>query len=127
MCRSCGTRPKAFLRSFTADYSIVSNSNEAQTDIEVWLATGRDQVQVLKKLIESDFTPHQKVNVNLKLVQASVLLPSTATGRNPDVYLQAASGDAVNYAMRGALGGSQRLQRLPGCGETLPSQARLSL
>ena len=94
---------KAFLRSFTADYSIVSNSNEAQTDIEVWLATGRDQVQVLKKLIESDFTPHQKVNVNLKLVQASVLLPSTATGRNPDVYLQAASGDAVNYAMRGAL------------------------
>ena len=40
--------------------------------------------------------------MNLKLVQASVLLPSTATGRNPDVYLQAASGDAVNYAMRGA-------------------------
>lgn len=94
---------KAFLRSFTADYSIVSSSDEAQTAIEVWLATGRDQVQVLKKLIESDFTPHEKVNVNLKLVQASVLLPSTATGRNPDVYLQAASGDAVNYAMRGAL------------------------
>lgn len=93
----------SFAYSFTADYSSVSGSSGAQAGIEVWLATGRDQVQVLKKLIESDFSPRQNINVDLKLVQTSVLLPSTVAGQNPDVYLQANSTDAVNFAMRGAL------------------------
>ena len=94
---------KSFFYSFTTDYNVANESNETKETIEVWLATGRDQVQILKKMIGADFTKTHKIGVDLKLVQGGVLLPSTVAGKNPDVYLQASQGEAINFAMRGAV------------------------
>ncbi len=93
---------KNFFYSFTTDYNMAED-NETTETIEVWLSTGRDQVQILKKLVRSDFTRQYKIGVDLKLVQAGVLLPSTVAGKEPDVYLQATQNDAINFAMRGAV------------------------
>ena len=79
--------------------------------VEVWLAYGRDQAQVIRNLVNNQFEATttdvngnpKKVIVNLKLVAGGTLLPSILAGMGPDVYLGLAAGDVINYAIRGAL------------------------
>jgi ABC-type glycerol-3-phosphate transport system substrate-binding protein len=58
---------------------------------------------VVKRLIDDKFTPKTGIHVNLKLVSADVLLPSTVAGKGPDVALQIGNDLPVNYASRSAL------------------------
>ena len=55
----------------------------------------------MKNLIISNFSGGDKPDVDLKLVQGQ-LMTATASGRGPDVALQVAALDPVNYATRGA-------------------------
>ncbi len=75
--------------------------------VEVWLAYGRDQAQVIRNLINNQFkggsNKDRQVTVNLKLVAGGTLLPSILAGQGPDVYLGLGAGDVINYAIRGAL------------------------
>lgn len=94
-----------FLSSFTSDYS---NMNESAGDktvgqINVWIGSGRDQAQVLKKLISSDFIPNTNISVDLKLVSPSVFLPATVAGIGPDIALSMEDTEPVNYAIRNAV------------------------
>ena len=99
---------KSFFMSFFRNYdrmgALVEDTKEEET-IDVWIATGRDQAQVLRNLINNDFTPNSKHNtaVNLKLVAGGTLLPSVLAGMGPDVYVGIGQGDVINYAIRGAL------------------------
>lgn len=88
-----------FIYSFSEDYTV---EKENENSVEVWLATGRDQMNTLKKVIDSYFTPTYKINTELKLVQTGALLPAISAGGGPDVYVQANYTDAINYAMRSA-------------------------
>ncbi len=92
----------AFIASFTEDYSSVGNVYETDEAITVWITTGRDQAQVLKKIIDDSFVPETGIAVNLELVQQNVLLPATVAGRGPDVALSVFNSDPVNYATRNA-------------------------
>ena len=92
----------AFIASFTEDYSSVGNVYDEGEAITVWITTGRDQAQVLKKMIDDSFVPETGVAVNLELVQPNVLLPATVAGRGPDVALSVGNGEPVNYATRNA-------------------------
>lgn len=97
---------KVFVSSFTEDYDAAGateTSNQAVETIDVWLPTGRDQSQVIKRLTEESFTPETGIAVNVKLVQTANILPSVISGENPDVAIQLGMADPVNYAMRGAL------------------------
>ena len=94
-----------FLRSFFRNYDrmgamSVPDENEV---VEVWLAYGRDQAQVIRGLINNDFTSAGGAPVNLKLVSGGTLLPSILSGKGPDVYIGLGQGDVINYAIRGAL------------------------
>jgi len=94
-----------FLRSFFRNYDrmgamSIPDENEV---VEVWLAYGRDQAQVIRGLINNDFTSVGGAPVNLKLVSAGTLLPSILSGKGPDVYIGLGQGDVINYAIRGAL------------------------
>ena len=80
----------------------LTEGNEDES-VEVWLAYGRDQSQVIRNLINNKFTPETNVAVNLKLVAGGTLLPSILAKQGPDVYLGLGSGDVINYAIRGAL------------------------
>lgn len=97
---------KVFAASFTEDYDSAGAtelSGDAVQTIDVWIPTGRDQSQVIKRLAEESFTAETGIAVNVKLVQTANILPSVISGNNPDVAIQLGMADPVNYAMRGAL------------------------
>ena len=95
----------SFFWSFFRDYNHMGSLVETSDDetVEVWLAYGRDQSQVIRSLINNDFTPQTGISVNLKLVAGSTLLPSVLSGMGPDLYIGLGQGDVINYAIRGAL------------------------
>ena len=97
-----------FFQSFMRNYDRMGALTEeddkgAEESVEVWLAYGRDQSQVIRNLINNNFTKETGITVNLKLVAGGTLLPSILAGKGPDVYLGLGSGDVINYAIRGAL------------------------
>lgn len=93
---------KMFFASFVEDYNTIGNVAVSDRVITVWINSGRDQAQILKNLIDSDFTPANGIHVDMKLVQGA-LLQATVAGRGPDVALTVGGGDPVNYAIRGAV------------------------
>lgn len=92
----------AFVASYTEDYNSIGNVAKKQKSINVWITTGRDQAQVMKALIDDDFTPESDISVQLRLVSGNILLPATLAGEGPDVAMQIGEDVPVNYAMRGA-------------------------
>ncbi len=95
---------KSFFQSFVRDYNsmgAIEETGEGAT--EVWLASARDQTQVIRNLINNDFTPSSGIAVDLKLVAGGTLLPSILSGSGPDVYLGLGQGDVINYAIRSAI------------------------
>lgn len=94
---------RSFGASFVVDYNAIGNVYEGDIEtITVWIFGGRDQSVILKTLIDDDFVPNYGIGVNLDLITADVLLPATVAGTGPDVALGVASGEPVNYALRGA-------------------------
>lgn len=97
---------KKFVQSFIRNYNRMGATSKdvgSEKSVEVWLAKGRDQTQVIRNLINNDFTPESGILVNLKLVTASTLLPSILAGSGPDVYIGISEDNIINYAIRGAL------------------------
>ncbi len=99
---------KAFISSFFVKYDQMGLTVEPDEDtltIDVWLATGRDQSQIWRTMIDSDrsYTSSTGTAVSLKLVTAGTLLPSILSRKGPDVYMGLASGDVINYAIRDAV------------------------
>lgn len=96
---------RAFFASFIIDWTKVGSTVEEDSErqITVWLASGRDQAQIIRQLIDSTFTPATGIGVNLQLVAESTLLPSILSGVGPDVYLGASNAHPINFATRNAL------------------------
>ncbi len=94
----------SFIQSFLRDYNSMGAMEETNGDaLEVWVAYGRDQAQVIRNLATNDFTYDTGIAVDLKLVTGATLLPSILAGMGPDVFLGLGSGEVINYAIRGAL------------------------
>lgn len=106
-----------FFHSFVMDYSIVGNiGNDADKEITVWIATGRDQADIIRQMANDTFTPKYGISANIQLVNAGALLPATLAGIGPDVYLGMDETSPVNYALRGAVAD---LSKLDGIDEVL--------
>ncbi len=94
---------RAFFSTFTTDYASIGSTTTTEGEaIEVWLSIGKDQANVLRKLIDESFTPTTGIKVDLKLVNGAVLLPATLSGVGPDVAMGQGHSVPVNYAMRNA-------------------------
>lgn len=98
---------RAFMGSFTGDYSSVGSVSESGRSVELWVnsisgSIGRDHAQILKQVIDSRFSPRTGISVNLKLVQQA-LAPAIFSGRGPDVAVYIPTGESVNLAARGGL------------------------
>ncbi len=98
-----------FFWSFFRDYDavgVMSESDEGEA-LEVWLATGRDQFQVKRNLVNNSFVHNEErgydIPVELKLVAGGTLLPSILANQGPDVYLGLDQGSVINYAIRSAI------------------------
>jgi len=102
--QSLGHEISSFFQSFFRDYNALGTLNETDEDAcEVWIATGRDQSQVIRNLVNSDFSPATDIAVDLKLVAGGTLLPSILANSGPDVYLGLDQNSVINYAIRSAL------------------------
>ena len=93
-----------FMYSFVADYNSVGTAAGADSTVSSWIISGRDQTQVLRQLIDSDFTPESKVGVELRLVSdVTTLLQATLAGVGPDVAINVPQSTVMNFAYRGAV------------------------
>lgn len=96
----------AFIQSFFRNYDRMGSVEESYSEddqVQVWLASGRDQSQIIRNLVNNDFTPQYGHSVSIKLVTASTLLPSVLADMGPDVYIGLGEDNVINYAIRGAL------------------------
>ena len=99
---------KSFISSFFVNYDqmgLTEIPDEDTLNIDVWLATGRDQSQIWRTMIDanSGFTQSTGTAVSLKLVTGGTLLPSILSRKGPDVYLGLGAADVINYAIREAV------------------------
>jgi len=93
-----------YIYSFLIDYqSIGERESDISQDSEpltVWIASGRDQAQIVRSLAVKKFTPETGISVRLQLV-TTPLLPATVAGIGPDLVIQS-NPDVINFAMRKA-------------------------
>ncbi len=95
-----------FFCSFFIDYSTIGGmetSAEIKETIEVWMTLGRDQANVIRRLVDETFTPEKGIQVDLKITGTDVLLKSTLAGIGPDVAINVDSSLPVNYGLRNAV------------------------
>ncbi|MFQ9093998.1 MAG: hypothetical protein ACLR5S_06700 [Ruminococcus sp.] len=90
---------------FTASWDESYNSLSSTTGddaIEVWVSLGRDQAQVVKDLVESEFQQQYNVPISINLVVGGVV-EATLADKGPDVALFLGGEFPVNLAARGLL------------------------
>lgn len=119
---------KRLFVSFVHDYNTVSSEENGNKKISLWMGTsgltgaaqtsvagasGRDQANIIKRLVDESFTPQSKINVDIKLIDMSVLLPAVASGNGPDVAINQEQTNPLNYALRGALYSLSKFADLP--------------
>ena len=114
---------QSFISSFFVNYDqmgLMTEPDEDALSIDVWLATGRDQSQIWRTMIDANsddegYTYNTGTAVKLKLVTGGTLLPSILSRKGPDVYIGLGAADVINYAIREAvlgIGGKAAKQHL---------------
>lgn len=99
-----------FVNSFSADYSTMGTraetDGESKGEIEVYVARGREYVDILRNQIAEDFTPKTGIKVNVNMVFGGVeglIMLRYVAGTAPDVALSVNAAAPVEYACRNAL------------------------
>lgn len=91
---------KLFFASFAVDYNNVSESKAE--DLNIWVMNGREQAQVVKNLIENDFTPKTDTSAKISIVSTG-LVEATLAGTGPDIALFVPETTAVFLGVRDVL------------------------
>ena len=96
---------RAFFDSFFNDYNSIGSTYSGDSTLTVWaISAGRDQLQIVKSLMDDRFTPAYNIGVNLSLVTDSATLTQAILGgRGPDLAMMVPQDVPVNLAFRGAL------------------------
>lgn len=94
--KSLAFEVKRFFHSFCKKTYVKSDEGKTVT---VWCSLGRDQMQAVKSLIESDFVPKTGINVDLKMTTTS-LAEAILAGREPDVSLSVEQTVPIDLALR---------------------------
>lgn len=96
----------SFVLSFFSDYNTIGATSKVEVsekdNVVMWVTDGRDQSQILRQLIDYQFTPETNIPVTLKLVAGGSLLPSILAGVGPDVTFTSSS-ETINFAIRSAV------------------------
>jgi len=92
---------KATVLSFAKDYTF----DTAKEKITVWTASvGRDQLNIIRQMVDDGFTAQTNISVDLSLVaDSATLLQATLAGKGPDIAMFVEKTLPVNLAARGAL------------------------
>ncbi|MFD0671239.1 extracellular solute-binding protein [Cohnella sp. GCM10027633] len=101
-----------FARSFYLDYDVKARKGDTLT---IWVQRGRDYAELLREMVEQDFTPKTGIDVTISLMpNPNQLVLGNAAGEVPDVALGIGEATPVDYAMRGAV---EDLSTYPGFDE----------
>lgn len=92
-----------FATFFIDDTQVDTDDRDTKKGVTVWIPSGRDQAQLLRRLIDESFTPQTGIEINLELVPIEVVLPSTLAGTGPDVVLSIDQTTMMDFAMRNSL------------------------
>ena len=94
----------SFIGSFTNDYSVAADEDviDEENAITVWVSTGRDQMDVIRRLTNQSFTNSTGIPVSLKLVDSAIIMTAIAAGTGPDVAIGVSSTLPMELAFRGA-------------------------
>ena len=95
-------RIKRVAVSFTDDYGVVGDISDKDEALDVWLTTGREQMNIIKRLSDNSFSAESNIPVNVSLVTVDIRT-AVLSGTAPDVLLFLSSDMAVNLAIRGAV------------------------
>ncbi len=95
--KSMGFGFKGFINSFFEDYTQLSDIEG--DSINVWVSSGRDQANVIKQMVDSDYNPDADVKVAVNLVQGAIM-EAVLAGKGPDVALFVGGEFPVNLALR---------------------------
>jgi ABC-type glycerol-3-phosphate transport system substrate-binding protein len=101
-----GSTIRDFFQSFTKDYSGIGNVYKDEQVLDVWVARGRDWVQIIKQMIDEDFTPETGIRVNVNVIPAGgmqLLMLAQTSGLAPDVALGVDGEVPIDFAVRGGL------------------------
>ncbi len=90
---------KRIFLSFTDDYGVVGDIYDDDSSIEVWMTSGREQMNIVKKMVDNTFVKDYKINVNVSLVTVDIRSAILA-GTAPDVSLFLSGDMPVNLALR---------------------------
>jgi ABC-type glycerol-3-phosphate transport system substrate-binding protein len=94
---------QSFIGSFTTDYTSIGASNDnSEKKIRVWFFGGREQAEILKRMVDDDFTTKTGISVKLELAQIS-LAQAIIAKNAPDVAMNTSRGTPVNLAARNSL------------------------
>ena len=88
--------------SFIVDYNQIGNAIDDEEDgvvLTLWIGTGRDQANVIKALIDENFTSKTGINVNVQLVDMNTLLRATLANEGPDMAIQVANTNGIAGAV----------------------------
>lgn len=109
----CWYTIRNFLSSFTKDYDAIGGEDTSGLDqvIDVWIARGTEWGEILKSMIDEDFTLGTGIGVNLNIIPAgqlnagntSNLMLAVASGNAPDVALGVDHTSPVEFAFRDAV------------------------
>jgi ABC-type glycerol-3-phosphate transport system substrate-binding protein len=90
-----------FARSFYLPYDVKAGKNDTLT---IWIQRGRDYAELLREMVDTDFTPKTGIKVAISLMpNPNQLVLGNAAGEVPDVALGIAEATPVDYAMRNAV------------------------
>ncbi|MBD5460851.1 MAG: extracellular solute-binding protein [Lachnospiraceae bacterium] len=119
-----GHEIKAFVGSFSHSYNEVASEGveNPSVTLTVWMGKGRDQANVMKRLIDSYFTPETGIGVNISLVEGA-LVKATLAGQGPDVNIFTTRGEAMNLAFRGAVASLDDMEGFVGLKEQYAASA----
>lgn len=102
-----------FCRSFLLDYDNIGSVGESEKYpvITVWVSRGQEWAEVMKQLIDDQFTPQYHINVQMNLLPASQLnagavsavLLAVSSGTAPDVATSVAYNTPSEFAFRKAV------------------------
>ncbi|MCM1131907.1 MAG: extracellular solute-binding protein [Ruminococcus flavefaciens] len=92
---------KSFAGSFFEDYTTLSDIKDEEA-VEVWVALGRDEAQIVRELTESGFMADYDIPVSVNLVSGGIV-EATLSGKEPDSALFLGGEFPVNLASRGLL------------------------
>lgn len=90
-----------FFRSFYMDYDTRKHNREEA--LTVWVQRGRDYVELLREMVDQDFTPRTGIEVNINLMpNPNMLILGNAAGDVPDIALGVGESTPADFAMRSA-------------------------